>query len=82
VGISGVGRRKATAIRLSCSAIIDLPGRCRLVRHIAQRVAREKAGPELQARVQLLSGVGRGFVMSGRGQIDEIVNRFIAEVCR
>jgi hypothetical protein len=72
-----------TVVRITCSAVIDLPGdRCGLIRRIARRVAEREAGPELSARVGGLEAVGRRAVLSGRGQIDEIVGEFLRRVCR
>lgn len=71
-----------TRIDVSCSAVIDLPGRCRIVRRLAQRIADREAGPEL-SRVIGLATAGRAAVLDGRGRLtDSVVAEFLETVCR
>ena len=76
--------RADTTLRLSCSAVIDLPGDlCRLVRRLAQRIAERDGGPELRGRVDGLAAAGRNAVMAGRGRlVDSVVAEFLERVCR
>lgn len=75
--------RADTTLRLSCSAVIDLPGRCQIVRRIAERVAQREAGPELRSRVRELAEAGRLAVLDGRGRLtDSVVAEFLERVCR
>jgi len=73
-----------TVVRITCSAVIDLPGdRCGLIRRIAERVAKREAGPELTSRVRGLAEAGRLAVLAGRGRLtDSVVAEFLERVCR
>jgi hypothetical protein len=83
-GLAAAGRwLRGTTIRLSCSADLDLPGdRCGIIRRFAERAARERAGPELNSRINGLADTGRQAVLAGRSEIDAVVAKFIREVCR
>ena len=84
-GLADSGRRHSGAtIRLTCSAVIDLPGdRCGLIRRIAERVAKREAGTELTSRVHGLAEAGRLAVLDGRGRLtDSVVAEFLERVCR
>lgn len=83
VTASSSALRNRARIQLSCSAQIDPPGdRCRLVRHIATRIAEREAGPELSGRVRDLESAGREAVQRGDDAIPKIVARFIEEICK
>lgn len=70
--------RHDTSIALSCSAVLDLPFRCRFVRRVAER----SAGGPLREQCEELALAGRSAVNAGHDALAEIVRRFIAEVCR
>lgn len=85
-----------TCIRISCSAVIDLPCDRRRERVHARRqrwgcdgptlsegIAADEAGPELSGRVGGLAEAGRLAVLDGRGRLtDSVVAEFLERVCR
>lgn len=62
-----------TRIQVTCSAVLDLPFRCRFVRRVAER----NAGGPLRERCLQLADAGRSAVNAGHDAMPEIVEQFI-----